>query len=246
MAPANVASTYNSKTADSILKRPVFAPRMSENARKILEIILGKILDGRKMGNVPLLDRFVDGYRATVYEDAVAGFVYKPLETKIKTILGHKFKDEDTRLNAMWLVPLFNREWDVEEMTDKCRFSHSVTQTEAYEWLTSKFIPVDFSYYELKKLYSIVSTYPLDDIKEVCASFDRPDQHSFAYLSKVLGYKKMENDSIMEKVEVITQASCQAIAEILKAQELVGKVKPNFSKDWLEDALATRKMYGDD
>lgn len=236
------------EVAHKAIGKPIFAPAMSREARDIVSTILTAFDQrGHTVGaRSPLIESFATGYQAAAYEDAVLGFDSRKLIKKLQLIL-KKEKNPDLLMQAAWLGPLFSQEWDVPQMVEtQFRFSHSASQTEAYDWLMRYFILEDFSRFDLPKLVEIVRQNSIDDIKAMCHSLNNPEQHSIPYLLKCLKNQQQSTTAIVEKNDILTRESCEAISQMLKAQEFVGKVKPVNNEDWLENARITRAMLDGD
>lgn len=237
------------ESAHLAIGTPIFAPYMSKEAREVLSTIVAVLLSrGRTVkNNVPILREFAAGYQAVVYEDAVLSYGHKAIIKKMRPII-EKSKDMSVVLNCAWLIPLFNKEWDLAEYKEsQFRFSHSVSQTASYNWLVKNFLLYDFPRFDLPRLADIVRQHSIDEIEEVCNTLLNQEQHSIPYLYKCLENSKKSQAAVAEKIAVLTQHSGNAISGILKAQELVGKIKPEHNDDWIKSAIMTRKMfYGDE
>lgn len=224
------------------LKSKVFGAAMSNDARELVNTIVGTInAKGIKGGGRnPILEQFAHDYQPAIYEDAVIGWQWRELKAKVESIL--KKVRLDDLLTVAQLRPLYDKTWEVPMVANAAfRFSRSASHTAIYAFLTSEWLLDDFSRTDLIKLVELAREFPSETIKDTCKKLSAPEQRHIAYLYKVLKNEGRIAEVRNQQTTKLMQDS-QEILKNLLALQTGPRIKVQRDTSWIEDAKISRIM----
>jgi hypothetical protein len=221
---------------------------MSRNARTLLDNILTAIMQKGVIygaGRNQLLDKFVEGYLPTLYEDAVLSYEFKGLMKAIndsKLVKPTKRGQEEEYIAIAHLRPLKDKIWSVPERPQtQFSFSNRVSWSEVYEYITSAFLLEDFLEFDLIKLSEIAKTTSLEDVKDACRKIEDPGKKVIPYL-----YRVIKNEAVVtaEQIKVI-HANDNKNSSIISEMMSIASSKSapvGYDPNWADDVKMTLAM----
>ena len=232
------------------LGRSIFSQPMSQHAREVLTIIIKGLVGKGQMVGGPnqILDKFVESYHPTVYEEAVMGWDSRGLCKILRNKFGGGAEkvwrlDPEEIINTALLQPLMAGQWNVVGKSyESGWFRHNtILWMEQYDYLTQKFLTHDFSDGDLRSLVEIIKRFSPQDIRKSCDRVTAADKKTIAYLHAVMTNIDRDETAVLMQTSKMLDASAEKMRsyEVIRTGTYIPK---QYDPTWIDKINVIRRM----